>query len=119
MSGPISSGPRNVQTRGAHRKWFDHALDKTKATASEDASLGFYIMARAHTDRRILAWRHPGCEYRNDLVKSVDRTRVADLGYEQLWNIYNTSDPSNPRNKNIASNCFNILSNASRIFDSA
>ncbi|KAG8709764.1 hypothetical protein FRC11_005229 [Ceratobasidium sp. 423] len=88
-------------------EWFGYALDKTKATLSEDASLGFYVMARgiesmpleelASIDSCISDILCADLEDR--LMQSIDRTPVAELGAEQLWKIYNTMDPGNPRNK--------------------
>ncbi|KDN47308.1 hypothetical protein RSAG8_03787, partial [Rhizoctonia solani AG-8 WAC10335] len=85
-------------------EWHKYTMNKTKATASEDASLGFYLMARGiatlppvELERHITEFL--GIDIEDQLMQSLDQTLIANLGYEELWDIYKSLDRRGPQNK--------------------
>ncbi|CAE6442398.1 unnamed protein product [Rhizoctonia solani] len=95
---------REMYTRPSFsvQDWFCYALDKTKANASEDASLGFYLMARGmvvddELEESLVDML--GSDIEDQLMQSLDPTRIAELHYDGIWDIYQSLSPQNPRNK--------------------
>ncbi|CAE6470949.1 unnamed protein product [Rhizoctonia solani] len=82
--------------------WIKYALDKSKATATEDASLGFYLMAQGISVDENLEQDIGdalGTDLEDELMAALDATRVSELGYEELWDIFESTRSPNPRNK--------------------